>query len=58
MEGAGSKLSATLLPNPDQGEEIMAKGQLTKKMEKKEPAKTFKEKREAKKTKKEEKKKS
>jgi hypothetical protein len=39
------------------GESIMAKGQLTKKMEKKEPAKTFKEKREAKKVKKEEKKK-
>jgi hypothetical protein len=35
----------------------MAKGQLTKKMEKKQPAKTFKEKREAKKVKKEEKKK-
>lgn len=34
----------------------MAKGQLTKKMEKKEPTKTLKEKREAKKTKKEEKK--
>jgi hypothetical protein len=39
------------------GENTMAKGQLTKKMEKKEPAKTFKEKREAKKVKKEEKKK-
>lgn len=38
------------------GKEIMAKGQEKKKMEKKEPAKTFKEKREAKKTKKEEKK--
>ncbi len=38
------------------GKEIMAKGQEKKKMEKKEPAKTFKEKREAKKTKKDEKK--
>ena len=35
---------------------IMAKGQEKKKMEKKEPAKTFKEKRELKKTKKDEKK--